>query len=1292
MKKAIRKIFSLILILVLLVGIGADVARAYAASPKTIDSRTIKIGFFEMSGFQYYNKAGEPAGYNVEYLNIISDFTGWNYEYVPVDSYAEALELLQNKEIDLMAPVMLTSDWMEIYDYSAFSMGTGYYALICDSGNQELNYEDWDAISKTKIAVAEGYPITETFLEYLEANSLEVELCYYDTTEEAVGAMKKGEADCSIISLIAVDDSYKVLSKYCSSLMYYITWKGNAELIDELNVAMEQVQSLYSSDIKRLEKEYFPTYTKQYFSKEELEFIERNGVIRVAYTSNNIPISYTDTTGNYNGITYGILEEISKRTGMKFEYVEIPDTDIDSDFFSDNDIDLIADVENNDVNKKLSFYYLSVPYFTSEKKFVAREELEFNEETHYKVAIHSGSKTIEKAIAEQYPNLEIIRYSSMSSCFDALSEDKVDFLLCNEYNVEYYMSNPRYENFSIISTEGILNELCFATYMYEGGMSANECRMLIHIMDKAIAEILEESIDDITITKKVAAKYEYSFTDIVYKYRHVMIVSCIFIVIIIVILIYIILNNLKHIRKHKMDAANSLIQKKRYQLIIENSEDMIYEIGIEANSGVSSDHIRDIFGWEPPRYLEEFNFLELMKSLRIHPDDIDQLYNQYNSKINVDGIEKAVVQMNSVYEGYIWCEISIMPLRDEEDNIISYVGKITYIDDEIKTKNKQGQELNESRVRNENLEELLTNAFADNMTNIIKLYLDKNECVYYQIVDGKIIEKPLEVEWDDYFRMILSTMDQGDANRLLGMGNKARLARLEQGEVHTYHYKTKYNFKKRKISRKYYHNTTKVRIATINGDRVAIITHIDNSDVMKLGNEHSQQKEEFTNKLFESQKFLFGAMSGTYLATLKINLADGSLKGFFGTEEGIVDEYKIDIGWSEYCDTELIPYMGEEYRDEFKKIASLDALKELEVGETAKAGFKAQLDKASLDPSEEHNFFIINFRIQMDNDKKIASVIFQCDSENVREEIDKFKKNEYQIRKKRIMALLDNTTDIIYEIDFENNECVVTGEKDNTYGWNLDTKITDLSIESLMEVWGVYPEDRFVIGEATQTIFNKKVSVSKDVRVQKADGTYVWSKISAVPVLDVDGNVSTIICKIVNINDKIREKTNYMQTEGRDKLTGLLTQSALMDMTETYLRENSAKNDALILIDMDQLKTVNEILDHRVGDKVLIETAKKLQIIFSNYDYIGKFESDTFCVFVKNIPVSTLEDKLEWALEKLKDSYSYNGKIVQVSASIGVAYCMSDTATYKELYDFADDTVYEAKQAGKGQYSIKRFF
>ena len=88
-------------------------------------------------------------------------------------------------------------------------------------------------------------------------------------------------------------------------------------------------------------------------------------------------------------------------------------------------------------------------------------------------------------------------------------------------------------------------------------------------------------------------------------------------------------------------------------------------------------------------------------------------------------------------------------LKDEDNRIISYVGKITNIDDEVKAKQKQGQELNEARIHSENLEELLVNAFVDNVTDIIKLNLESGECTFYVIENGDIVERPFDEDWDE---------------------------------------------------------------------------------------------------------------------------------------------------------------------------------------------------------------------------------------------------------------------------------------------------------------------------------------------------------------------------------------------------------------------------------------------------------------------------------------------------------------------------------------------------------------
>ena len=59
----------------------------------------VRVGFFPMSGYQEYDEQGNPKGYNVEYLDQVSAYTGWTYEYVPVDSWDDALKALRNGDI-----------------------------------------------------------------------------------------------------------------------------------------------------------------------------------------------------------------------------------------------------------------------------------------------------------------------------------------------------------------------------------------------------------------------------------------------------------------------------------------------------------------------------------------------------------------------------------------------------------------------------------------------------------------------------------------------------------------------------------------------------------------------------------------------------------------------------------------------------------------------------------------------------------------------------------------------------------------------------------------------------------------------------------------------------------------------------------------------------------------------------------------------------------------------------------------------------------------------------------------
>ena len=169
-------------------------------------------------------------------------------------------------------------------------------------------------------------------------------------------------------------------------------------------------------------------------------------------------------------------------------------------------------------------------------------------------------------------------------------------------------------------------------------------------------------------------------------------------------------------------------------------------------------------------------------------------------------------------------------------------------------------------------------------------------------------------------------------------------------------------------------------------------------------------------------------------------------------------------------------------------------------------------------------------------------------------------------------------------------------------------------------------------------------------------------------------------------------KLKVLQLEHKtrtDLLTGLLNKQTFEKEVREYVDNHSTENSCFVFLDMDHFKEINDQFGHSIGDQVIKETAKKIQLLFANFDLVGRFGGDEFCVFVKEIPRDTLIDKLQFAVKKMEQEYAYEGGTVKVSASIGAAYCQKEKVGYKELMDVADAAAYQAKDSGRNCYIIK---
>ena len=162
-----------------------------------------------------------------------------------------------------------------------------------------------------------------------------------------------------------------------------------------------------------------------------------------------------------------------------------------------------------------------------------------------------------------------------------------------------------------------------------------------------------------------------------------------------------------------------------------------------------------------------------------------------------------------------------------------------------------------------------------------------------------------------------------------------------------------------------------------------------------------------------------------------------------------------------------------------------------------------------------------------------------------------------------------------------------------------------------------------------------------------------------------------------------------------DPLTGIYNKGAFYDHVQEKLSSASDSDlFAIYIIDLDDFKSVNDNLGHAMGDQVLSDVAKKLCIVFSDKDCVGRIGGDEFAAFLslsndgRKLGRSIIENKAKAICSQIQETYRNRRKSVNVSSSVGVAIYPSAGRDYDTLYKNADKALYKIKENGKNAYCI----
>ncbi len=175
------------------------------------------------------------------------------------------------------------------------------------------------------------------------------------------------------------------------------------------------------------------------------------------------------------------------------------------------------------------------------------------------------------------------------------------------------------------------------------------------------------------------------------------------------------------------------------------------------------------------------------------------------------------------------------------------------------------------------------------------------------------------------------------------------------------------------------------------------------------------------------------------------------------------------------------------------------------------------------------------------------------------------------------------------------------------------------------------------------------------------------------------------------ISDHLNDIKKIEKKAEIDYLTKLYNREAFIRRMNVMMGSVDPKNEygALLIIDIDYFKKINDNMGHKTGDMLLKEVADTLYCFFRSEDVVGRLGGDEFVVFVKNIQeISLFEKRIGELNGLLNKCYHKDGEYIEISASIGIALTDEDCRTFDLLYERADEALYKVKEAGRNGYRI----
>lgn len=286
-----------------------------------------------------------------------------------------------------------------------------------------------------------------------------------------------------------------------------------------------------------------------------------------------------------------------------------------------------------------------------------------------------------------------------------------------------------------------------------------------------------------------------------------------------------------------------------------------------------------------------------------------------------------------------------------------------------------------------------------------------------------------------------------------------------------------------------------------------------------------------------------------------------------------------------------------------------------------------------------------------------------------------------QVSEKRFQAILSETQDIVFEFDIKKHEVYYSENFEKKFGYKIPLENFPLT---MLASDIIYHEDKQILKSAFQSLREGSDSLKCEYRLKYRNEGYRWVEASATAVRDEHEEVSTIIGIIMDIHEKKKAILESKKEASLDPMTNVLNRRAFLYAFDNLVKEK--EDMAVILVDVDDFKLINDEFGHLKGDYVLFDIANILTKVFPD-QLIGRYGGDEFIVCAHDFTQEEVIKQIHEFQLRIEKQEQLKHK-VKINCSIGISFYPQHGNDFYTLFNKADVAMYRAKGEGKNKYCI----